>query len=529
MRVLTPKEMAACDQATIEAGYPEILLMEAAAYQVAEWAEEIILTDELFSKKPKNEVNISIFVGKGNNGGDGLAAARILKNWGYKPELILAAGSETLKDIKQKNFELALLNGVGWQEFNDLKETELINLIKNSDLIIDALLGTGIQGELRGNIKEIISLIKANKKASTTLLAVDIPSGIKGEDGSIAGIALKADYTLTMAAYKRGLLLYPGKEYAAKTKVAEIGIQPATIIENSQQLEVFNQAEAAELLPERLSYGHKGSFGKVAVLAGSAGMTGAPLLTSKAVLSSGAGLVYLLTAAEIEKITTVQEREIVGQALPSKEGVITAEALPELLKFAAKVDVIAAGPGLTAGAGIKKLIDGLLTNLEIPLILDADGINAVSDLNKLKAYQGDLILTPHPGELARLIGKSVKEINQNRIEIARDFAQSYKVNLVLKGAATVTAAADGRVYLNNSGCNGMATAGSGDVLTGIIAALMAQNLTAFEAAALAVYVHGRAGEIGAAKKSDFALMAGDIIDNLAAVWKKIINSKRRKR
>lgn len=529
MRVLTPKEMAACDQDTIEAGFPEILLMEAAAYKTAEIAEEMILADDLLARKEKKDLKILLMVGKGNNGGDGLAAARILKNKGYQPEIILAASPENLKAVNQKNFKLAQLTQVTYHEFSQLAEDEFIKLVKNSDLMIDALLGTGIKGSLRGNIKEMISLVKAHKKVNSLVLAVDIPSGVNGRDGSLAGTVLKADQTVTMAAYKRGLLLYPGREYAGKIRVAEIGIPAETIAKNSQKIEVFEQKKAAELLPDRLSFGHKGTFGKAAVLAGSRGMTGAPLLTSKAVLSSGAGLVYLLTAAEIEQITTAQQEEVIGIPLASKDGIISGTALAEIIEAVKKVDLLAAGPGLSQSAGVKKIISGILTNLELPLILDADGINAVDDLKDLKNYPGELVLTPHPGELARLIDKDIKEINENRIEIARNFAQKYQLNLVLKGATTVTAAQDGRIFLNSSGCNGMAAAGSGDVLTGMITALMAQKLKGFEAAALAVYVHGKAGESAAEQKSNFALMAGDIIDNLGTVWKKIQNAKRRKR
>ncbi|MFW5885486.1 MAG: NAD(P)H-hydrate dehydratase [Halanaerobium sp.] len=516
MEVLTPGMMAECDQETIQNGYPEILLMEAAAYGTAELAAEI--TEKEFKSKTKKQLKLTVLVGKGNNGGDGLAAARILKNWGFEPKIILSTAGEALKGVNKKNFELACLNKIDYYNFNDLKGTEFLNLIKNSDLIIDALLGTGIKGELRGSIKKIIEQIEQKLDFKPLTLAVDIPSGIIGKTGMVAGKAIRADYTATMAAYKRGLLLYPGRDYAGKIRIVDIGIQPETIKKNGDRLKAFTRQEALRLIPERKSDGHKGSFGKAAVLAGSRGMTGAPLLSTEAALRSGAGLVYLLIPDAVEALTSVQLKEVVGIPLPSKNGIISAESFKQLQQFAEKVDLLAAGPGLGNNSEVVDLIESILKNLELPLILDADAVNSIQNLDLLKNYKGELILTPHPGEMSGLTGKSVKEINNNRLEIARNFAREYKVNLILKGAATITAAPDGRAYINTSGCSGMATAGSGDVLTGIISALRVQGVEAFEAAALAVYLHGRAGEFAAAKKSNFSLIASDITQNLSQVW-----------
>ncbi|MFW5961895.1 MAG: NAD(P)H-hydrate dehydratase [bacterium] len=520
MEVLSPKMMAACDQETIEAGYPEILLMESAAYGTAELAAEIIENNLGFKKK--KEVKITVLAGKGNNGGDGLAAARILKNWGYQPEIILSTTPEKLTGVNFKNFKIAALNKVKSYQFSDLEETKFLKIIENSDLILDALLGTGINGQLRGDIKKIITMINQDLNSQPLTLAVDIPSGIIGTNGKIAGDVLKADYTATMAAPKRGLLLYPGRNYTGSLKVINIGIQPETIEKNGEGLRAFNKAEAVKLLPGRKNDGHKGSFGKLAVLAGSRGMTGAPLLSTKAALRSGSGLVYLLTPEEIEALTSVQLEEAVGIPLASKNGVISEDSLKQILQFSKNVDLLAAGPGLGRNPDVTTVIEGILENLKLTLILDADAINSIQKLELLKKYKGELILTPHPGEMSELTGISIEEINDNRIEVARNFAGEYNVNLILKGAATITAAPDGRAYINTSGCNGMATAGSGDVLTGIVSALKGQGMSSFEAAALAVYIHGRAGEYAAEKKSNFALMASDIIDQLPEVWQNLL-------
>lgn len=522
MEVLTPKMMSKCDQDTINAGYPEILLMEAAALGTAKYAEYIIKNN--FNEEA-TQIRITVLVGKGNNGGDGLAAARILKNWGYNPKIILASTEAELKNVNKKNFNLAVLNKIDHFDFTDLNEKKFLNIIKNSDLIIDGLLGTGIKGDLRGNIKKIIALINSRRvdrfSTKPIILSVDIPSGVNGKTGEIAGEAISADYTATMASYKRGLLLYPGRDYTGEIKVINIGIQEETLRKNGDGLKLFDQKKATELIPNRKNYGHKGDFAKIAILAGSRGMTGAPLLSSEAALRSGAGLVYLLTAEEIEAVTTAQLKELVGIPLHSNQGIISKKALTKILSFSNKVDLMALGPGLGTNDDLKFIVKKILEKSKISLVLDADALNSIDDLQLIKNYAGELIITPHPGEMSRLTGLDVNEINKNRIKVAREFAANYNVNIILKGAATIIASPDGRTYINRSGCNGMATAGSGDVLTGITATLAAQINDKFEAAALAAYIHGKAGEFAAVKLSNFALKAGDIIENLSEFWNEI--------
>ena len=531
MHVLTPKSMAKSDQEAVDAGFPEILLMEAAARGTAEFADQIIKAhffyqSNYYKKAPgenKENINILVFVGKGNNGGDGLAAARFLTNWGYQPEVILSTTEDNLKGINKKNHELALYNNISCFAYDNLNKENIEQKIEKSDLIIDALLGTGIKGEVRGNAGEIIELInKSSSKYNKKVLAVDIPSGISGLTGSVLGKAVQADYTAVMAAYKRGLLIFPGADYAGEVKIVDIGINQALLAKNADGLQLFTKKKAKEFLPYRKRDGHKGTFGKIAVLAGSRGMDGAPLLTADAALRSGSGLVYLLLPEEIQKELSVQLREVLTKNLPSRNGIISEKSVKIILDFAKKVDLLAVGPGLGLNNSTKKVIKEILQNLKIPLVMDADALNSISDLELLKNYKGEILLTPHPGEMSRLIDLSIAEINQNKIEIAKEFALKYKVNLILKGALTVIAAPDGRVYLNNTGTNGMATAGSGDVLTGIVSALIGQGMNIFEAAALAVYVHGKAGENASLDKSDFGLKSGDLISYLSDVWNSLI-------
>lgn len=528
MEILTPQAMRKSDQDTINAGCPEILLMEAAAGGTAEYADKIIKNEilnlgnyyNISKRKVKKDINILIFVGKGNNGGDGLAAARFLKSYGYQVEIILSTEIDELKGINKTNFNLCAYHDIKYYEYNNISEAEIISKLKMSDFVIDALLGTGISGEVRGSSKNLIQLINAVVSETTNkiLLAVDIPSGISGKTGEILGTAVKADYTATMAAYKRGLLLFPGREYSGSIKVIDIGIKQSVITKNSDGLKLFRKKDAEDFIPKRKLDGHKGTFGRTAVLSGSRGMVGAPLLSAEAALRSGTGLVYLLLPEEIEQNVSVQLNEVLTKALSSTDGIINSDSLNYILDFAAQMDVMAVGPGLGSNNETEKVIFELLNKVDIPLILDADALNSIKDLKILKDSSADVLITPHPGEMSRLINKSIEEININRVDIARNFALEYGVSIILKGAATVTASPDGRAYLNNTGTNGMATAGSGDVLTGIAAALAAQGMHLFEAAASAVYLHGKAGEFAAERKSDFALKAGDIIDSLADAW-----------
>ncbi len=531
MEILTPNSMRKSDQDTINAGYPEILLMEAAARGTAEYADEIIKSEILnldnyynvSERQVKEDISILIFVGKGNNGGDGLAAARFLKSYGYQVEIIMSAEIDELKSINKINFDLCVYNDINYYQYKNISESEIINKLKQSHFIIDALLGTGINGEVRGNSKKIIELINSTVSKSTkSILAVDIPSGISGKSGEILGTAVKADYTSTMAAYKRGLLLFPGREYSGRIKVIDIGIKKNIISKNNDGLRLFTKEDAQRFAPKRKADGHKGTFGRTAILSGSRGMVGAPLLSADAALRSGSGLIYLLLPEEIEESVSVQLNEVLTKAVSSSDGIINSNSLSFILDFTQNMDVLAVGPGLGNNKETEKVISELLKKLNMPLILDADALNSIKDLKILKNSSAEILITPHPGEMSRLVNKPIKEINANRIDTARNFASEYGVNIILKGAATVTAAPDGRAFLNNTGTNGMATAGSGDVLTGISASLAAQGMDLFEAASLAVYLHGKAGEFAAAQKSDFALKAGDIIDSMSEAWNFII-------
>lgn len=510
MIVLKPEEMKKVDRAAIEAGFPDILLMETAGRGVAGLADRIL----------KNAgKRVLVFAGKGNNGGDGLVAARFLDMWGYQVEIILLAGEKGLKGSPLVNYRLCRLREIDILEFSEDGDNNL-KLVKNAimqaDLIIDAMLGTGLKGDVRQPVATMIDLINQSQKK---VLAVDIPSGIDGEKGRVLGKAIRADFTATMAYPKLGLVVYPGKEYTGQLEVVDLGVPEEYTARTGCNHFLLTGEEAGQLLPERPVTGHKGTFGKVGILGGSRGMAGAPALTGLAALKTGAGLVRVAVPRDIQATVAARSPELITIGLA---GIDDLAEIDELQK---QSDIMAAGPGLGRSEAVRTLVDWLLRECELPLVLDADGLNAIQDLQVLKERQSPLILTPHPGEMARLLKEDIATIQRERISFARDFATTYQLYLVLKGAATLIALPDGRVYINPTGNEGMATAGSGDVLTGIISGLLAQGSGVEEAAILGPYLHGLAGDLAKEELGSNSMIAGDIINYLPPAIRRITNTR----
>lgn len=519
MIILTPEEMRAVDKRAIEAGFPELLLMEIAGRAVAEKAGFILEEDghghhhpgeakQDFSNQREREV--LVIAGKGNNGGDGLVAARYLDMWGFSVKIILLAEEDDLTESTLTNYNLCKLrdieilsirNPAGYRE-------EIANLMNRADLVIDALLGTGI----KGTVKEPYSgLIRMMNSLAFRILAVDIPSGIDGRTGAVMGEAVQADYTLTMAFPKIGLVVYPGREHCGDIEIVDLGIPLDLVLAEKPAHFMLDEEEVRFLLPERPGDSHKGTFGRVGVIGGSAGMSGAPFLSAFAALKVGAGLVRVAVPEEIQSIVAAYSPELMTLGLESLEGPLTEKNIERVNTLMEESTVLAVGPGLGTSPGSRKLVSKILREFPGPLVLDADGINSLESLDLLAQKKGTLILTPHPGEMARLTGRSSREIQASRIETARTFAAEHGVYLILKGAATVIAFPDGVIYLNPSGNDGMATAGSGDVLTGILAGLLASGVEVEDAVVLAPYLHGLAGDLAASELTTYSMTAGDII------------------
>ncbi len=520
MLILDPEQMQAVDSRTIESGYPALLLMEAAGKSIADLIKKINTEKIDFSNK-----KTVIFCGKGNNGGDGFVTARFLDMYGFQVEVYLMGKHQDLQDINLTNYQLCRMRDISVKEVSELKEQqkEIIKKIKEADFVVEALLGTGLKGKVRGDMALLIDLIN-NRSAESHLIAADIPAGISGKTGQILGKAIRADYTATMAFLKTGLCLYPGKEYAGEIKRMDIGIPDNIITKKNYNKFMLNKKEAAALLPPRPVTGHKGTFGKICVLGGSQGMTGAPYLTGFSALKSGTGLVKIAVPRSVQPVIASYGKELMTVALEDDRQGISEKALPVIENLIKESDLIAAGPGLGRGENTRKIINFLLKS-EIPLVLDADALNVINDLKILKNREHDTVLTPHPGEMAHLLNEDIKYIQNNRIQITSEFAQKYGLYLVLKGAVTTIGLPDGSLYINPTGNQGLATAGSGDVLTGIIAGLMAQGNDTWKAAVLGPYLHGMAGDIAVEKVSSYSLVAGDIIKNLQEVYNKLIALK----
>lgn len=498
--VVTGKEMQAIDKRAIsELGIPSLVLMENAGVAVVRELEREF--GELEGKR------CLVLVGRGNNGGDGLVIARHLLNRNVKVKVFLIAEERELSQECKFNLDIfKKLQG----EVHVISEPVLsklkINLALN-DLVIDALLGTGFSGDLKGILPEVIEMVN---ECRTPIVSVDIPSGVDPTTGAVQGKAVRSALTVVLGFLKTGLLLYPGREYCGKLRVVDIGI-PKSLASNIKRH--LTSDRIMDHLPVRPGWGHKGTFGHCLVVAGSRSMTGAAYLTSHALLRTGAGLVTLAVPESIRdqyppgEIITVPIAE-------SGTGCLGVSSIDQLLKYTEKKDVLVIGPGLGVESELENVVRALLENWQEPLVLDADGLDQIRDQSWLQAIPASVrrkwVFTPHPGELARLLKMSAADINANRMEIAWSTYQELGVNLVLKGAPTIIAG-DNRIYINSTGNPALGTAGTGDVLTGIIGGLLAQGMDPFMAAAAGAYVHGKAGDYLSCKYGNRGIIASDLL------------------
>ena len=496
--VFTAKEMAGVDSYAInKMNIPGVILMENAGRGIADIARRLL-------QQPQGKL-VYIFCGPGNNGGDGYVVARHLLNHGARVRTFVLAAADKIKGDALVN--LQILQNIGQQpEFIQ----EAVRPRETPDLVIDAMLGTGVKGALKGLYAQTADIINS---LDCPVLAVDIPSGVNADTGHVAGPAVRADVTATMAAPKRGLLFSPGREYAGRLEIVDISMPPKVVDKRSSKVWLVDEAFIKSILPKRSPDAHKNKVGMVQMIAGSAGFTGAAALASEAVLRSGAGLCYLAAPKSLNAIFENKLTEVITQPVADNDaGYFTMKNLKPLLANIEGKDVIAIGPGIGQALQTAALIHELFKILDKPLVLDADGLNVFAGKTELfNSYAGDLILTPHPGEFSRLTGLPAQEIIVNRVEITREYARKWDCVIVLKGGPSITATPDGAVYITATGNAGMATGGSGDVLTGIIAALLGQGAPVVHAAVAAVYVHGLAGDLAAKKYGRLGMTAGDIL------------------
>ena len=465
--------------------------------------------------------SILLLAGKGNNGGDAFAAARLLASRGAKISMyVLASKAEIGGDAA---INLNRLEKAGLQVSEVLEGRQLGHFkdaLAASDMVIDGIFGTGFKGKPEGYAKAVIEAVNL---AGKPVISIDIPSGVNGETGEVPGVCIKAEATVAFCLPKIGLAVHPGCEYAGKLIVADIGIPSAAIERAGINSYVIDRELAAGLLPRRSKDSSKGDYGKVFVITGSTGMTGSGCLCAGAAMRSGAGLVYVGVPSSLSAVYASKLTEpIIIPLQDAGNGSLSGSGSARILEAMGRMDVAAVGPGLSVNNEIFGVVKDIIKESRIPLVLDADALNAVAmDVSVLKELKTQAVITPHPGEMARLTGLSIKEVQGNRLKTAGEFAVNWGVTVVLKGSRTVVAIPDGSLYVNTCGNPGMATAGAGDVLTGIIAAFAGQGLSPDKAAVAGVYVHGLAGDAAADRKGMLGMIAGDIIEELPFVLKRL--------
>ena len=491
MLLVTAEKMRVIEnRAAQEYGLSGEILMENAARAAV---------DILLSRRGPGLSRTAVFCGKGNNGGDGWAMARLLREKGwevavYHPGLDIGL-SEEAETNRRHALEMGIPDG-NWEDG--------LAALEQSDIIIDALLGTGVQGYLRGELPRIIQGINNSDRP---VLSVDVPSGISGNTGQVCGEAVRATWTVTFGLMKLGLAVYPGRSYAGELFVEPIGI-PKVLLHEDKTYAVIESANVARSLPARQVETHKGNNGHLLIVGGAEGMTGAPVLSAIAGLRTGAGLVTLARRQGLE--IWEKPMEVMSVTWPAINW--------------SQYNTVVFGPGVSMAADGRAMLERVLEQTAIPRVIDADGLNllaAVGTNHLIRKQLGSLVLTPHPGEMARLCGVSVHDVQANRIRFALENAVKWGVVIVLKGAATLIATPQRRLWVNPNGNPGLATAGTGDVLAGIIGSLLAQGLSTEAAAVVGVYLHGAAGDDAAREIGEVGLIAGDLLPRLPKVIRSV--------
>ena len=505
MKVSTVAQMRKLDRsATEKFGISQDLLMENAGEAV-----HFVMLKEFGIKNKK----FVVFCGTGNNGGDGFVVARKIHSNGGEATIFLLDDETKYKGVAKRNFEIVSKLPIEISRGSSVESMK--SAVVHCDAVVDAMFGTGLVREVGGVYKEIIQVINESKK---TVFSVDIPSGINGDTGEVMGIAVKADYTITFGLPKIGNMLFPGYDHCGKLYVSHISFPPSLYDTDSTRVQINSPV----VLPERDKNAHKGDFGEVLFIAGASSYLGAPYFAALSFLKGGGGYSRLAAPVSISSFLANKGSEIVF--IPQKEtgsGSIALENKDELLELSERMDMVVMGPGLSLNEETQELVRELAQGIEKPLLLDGDGITAIAgDLGKIKSREAPTILTPHLGEMSRITKVAINEINKNKIEVLHKTAKELNAMIVLKGAHSLIGYPDETVYINMSGNPGMATAGSGDVLTGAIAAMFGLGLSLEDAVRTGVFIHGFSGDLAAKDKGEDGITAQDILDYLPATLKR---------
>ena len=508
MLIVTTAQMRDMDRLTIQKyAVPSLTLMERAGERIT---QAIV---ERFGRTVKK--GVLVIAGKGNNGGDGLVVARLLKKKRIPSEVALLAKKNELAPDAAHNLGAYLKLKGKVSEISAASVGQLGALLRGKGLLVDAILGTGIKNAVGGLYAEAITLMNAS---GVPTVAADIPSGLDSDSGMPLGVAVQAEMTVTLAYPKLGEVIYPGLNYVGELAVADIGIDSRAVKEVSPNIELLEREQVRQLVPTREPDTHKGTYGHALVMAGSRGKTGAAILTCRAAMRTGAGLVTLAAPRSLNNIFAGSLVEVMTEPLQDDAAEEIEppgdEAWRRLLD---RKNSLLFGPGIGVNDSTRTVLRWLLRNLEIPWVIDADGLNTLAlEIDRLRSARTPPMVTPHPGEMARLIGKDTATVNRDRVGTARSFATERRCHVVLKGARTVIATLDGKVFINPTGNPGMASGGMGDALAGILAALLGQGLSAEDAMKLGVYLHGFVGDRVATENGEIGLIASDVIDGLPA-------------
>lgn len=501
MLLTTAAQMRELDRrASEEFGVPSIILMENAGLRAFDVVYDIL--EEIGGNR------VTVVCGKGKNGGDGFVAARHLSQVGADVEVFLIGEIDDVKGDARVNLEIAEKSDIPIMELTDL--SDLMFSLNESDLIVDAILGTGIKGEITGLAGDVIDIINTFGRY---VVSVDLPSGLDSDTGQVLGNCVKADATVTFALPKIGLAVYPGISYAGEVTVVDIGIPEFAFQTAGIDTFVADAEDIRTRLPERPRDANKGTFGKVAIIAGSVGMTGAAAMAGMAAVRIGAGLVTLGVPESLNDILEAKVTEVMTVPLPeTKERSFSRAAMDKSLELIKRCDAVAIGPGIGRNPETVAFIHEILPEIDVPMVIDADGLNAIAeDLTVFERLKAPAVITPHPGEMSRLTGTPIEAIQSNRLKAAKDAAARFGVTVVLKGAATVTASPDGEAWVNSTGSVALASGGTGDVLTGAITGFLAQGLSELDAAICGVYIHGRAGELAEEEIGHAGTAATDLL------------------
>ena len=506
MKLVTAEQMQKIDRETIENyGIPGPQLMENAGRGIAERIAAAVIDSV-------DGARVSVFCGKGNNGGDGFVIARHLAEMEAEVSVYFIGPPDKLSDDARLNYERA---GDADIELAEVTSVDDLPDDLDADYIVDAIFGTGFSGAPRGLAGELIEYI--NNQDQAVIIAVDMPSGLNADTGRHEGAVVQADYSFPLALPKFGLFVSPGRELAGEVQVVPIGVPDEVLAKFDLAVELVTPEMITDRLPERPPDGHKGTFGKLLVLAGSTGMTGAAVLAAKAAYRGGCGLVKIGCPTAVLPVIASLIVEATSHPLPdvAKKGALATRGLGEIRKLTAEHDAVAIGPGIGRHHETQELIRRFVATLETPAVIDADGLNAFENhAANLGNREADipLVLTPHPGEFKRLSGESVPSDVHEKIALALKWAKKLNSVLVLKGSPSLVADPDGTCYLNPTGNNGLACGGTGDVLTGAIGSFLAQGLSPIDAAVCGVFIHGLTGDITASDLGDRSMTAADLND-----------------